>query len=176
MKYVISKIGQINRSTLILALLAGNFVIQIILGELIFFIEPEFVTQLDTLGFEFFESMPLISWIFLAVILIPFIETLVFQFILLLIIKKIFYWIAKSDYWAPSLVVTSLVFAFAHSTNFGLNYYGMLNAVLMIVPAFSLTFLAILEFEKRNGHPILSVFVLHGSNNLIWTIFLAISA
>ena len=161
---------------MMLLLLLGYITIQVILEQLIFLMEPEFLVELEQFGHSFFGSMPLVLAIFISLIFAPFFETLVFQFALLLAFKRLTNWIAKTENWTPSFIITSLVFALAHSTNFGLNYYGILNTFMTIAPAFFLTFLSVVEFKKANGRPILSVFILHSSFNIIPTAYYVISA
>ena len=167
MKRIIYFLSQINRSKLILCLLISNLVLGMIIYEILFLIEPDFITAYESTIAEYFEYLPLTWYIAMVVIIGPFLEALIFQFTLLSITKKFFYWITKSDSWTPSFLVTSLIFSFAHATNFDLNYYGLLNAVGLIILAFSLTILAIVEIERKNGRPIFHVFILHGSYNLI---------
>ena len=166
MRDIIVFLSRINRVKFILALFAGNYIIGWIIWQLLYFFEPEFLESLSTYS-EIYYSISLIFRIAIEVIIVPFLETIVFQFFLLIIVKKCSDWITKSNNWTYPFYITSLLFAALHASNFGLNYYGLLNAVILIIPAFSLTILAIVEFEREKGHPILSVWTLHALNNLL---------
>ncbi len=173
MNKLIDFLTRTNRITLILALISGNVIVEIALIEFLYLVEPEFIIEMGLINAEkISSSISLAEWIILAVFVGPFIETLIFQYLLLLIVKKFMGWVTKSSGWSLSFLIVSIVFSFAHSYNFGFNYYGILNAVLVSAIASSCTVLAIVEFEKKNGIPITSVFILHGSYNLVGAILI----
>ena len=167
MKKVIAYLAQINRLKLILTFWAVILITDLITLELLYLIEPEFLIAVDSADAEIFSSLPLIWVITIAAIVAPFLETLIFQFIILLTVKKITDWITKSNSWIYSFLITSLLFSSSHAVNFGLNYFGLLYALAVILSAFLFTILSITEIERKNGHPILSVSILHGLCNLI---------
>ena len=180
MEHIISFLTQITRAKLIPALLAVSLIVGEIVSQLVYLIEPGYKTAepatveivedafgaietLEIVGVTPFIDFALIFVVFaLLSMMIAFLETLIFQFILLLTIKKLSDWIAKSSYWAPSFVITSLIFSFYHVMNYDQNYYyGLLHAIIVLLPCFSFTILAIVEIERRDGHPILAVSTLH---------------
>ncbi len=175
MKQILSLLTQVNRSKLILVFWACIVITDLITFELLYLIEPEFELAVDSIYAEMFSSSPLIWSIIEFLIVAPILETLIFQFIILLIVKKFSDWISRSNSWIYSLLVTSLLFSFVHATNFDNNYYGLLYALALILSAFSFTILAIVEIERENGHPILYVSILHGLSNLIPTISLSLA-
>ncbi len=169
MRDIIVFLSRINRVKLILALLAGNYIVGWITWGLLYLFEPEFLESASIYD-EYYYSIPLNWRIAIDVIIVPFLETIIFQFILLIIVKKCSDWITKSNNWTYPFYITSLLFAAIHATDYGLNYYGLLRALAVIIPGFMLTILAIVEFEIEKGHPILSVWILHGLVNLLLTL------
>lgn len=174
MKKLIAFLAQLNRLKLFFFILVGSLILEWVLTEIVFFIEPEFKSSLAAFSNEILNLNHSVLSILLYVVIGPYLETLIFQYLLLLGVKKLTKWITKSNSWAPSLFITSFIFAAIHSLNIGLNYHGFLNAALLIVAASSLTLLAVVEFEKKGGHPIILVSILHGSYNLLWLIPLII--
>ena len=169
MRDIIVLLSRINRVKLILALLAGDYIIGWITWELLYLFEPEFLESASIYD-EYYYSIPLNWRIAIEVIIVPFLETIIFHFILLLIVKKCSDWMTKSNSWTYSFFIISLLFAAAHATDYGLNYYGLLRALAVIIPGSLFTILAIVEFEREKGHPILSVWILHGLSNFLLTI------
>ncbi len=176
MEKTIAFLSQANRSMLILALWAGIVILELISYEFVNLIEPEFVLEMNSHDTESLTSIPLIISIIDYLIISPFLETLIFQFILLLIIKKCSDWMIRSNSWIYSFVITSLIFSSVHAVNIDFTYYYILwYTFVLIPPAFSFTILAIVEIEKEKGHPIISVWILHSMSNLLPTLSLAIS-
>lgn len=169
MKDILVFLSRIGRTKLILALLVGNCTASWVIWGFLNLVAPDYMTSFPAIDSEFYNSMPLKWRIAFDIIFAPFLETLIFHFILLLILKKCSDWITKSNSWTYPFFITSLLFAAAHVTNYGLNYYGLLHSIL-IIPAFLFTILAIVEIEKEKGHPILSVWILHGLSNLLFTL------
>ena len=167
MNQIVVNLTQYTRWKIILALFVGEEILLAGVFQLLFLFEPDFITQLDALNVANFNSSPLINTYVIYIILIPFLETLVFQYFLLLKLRKFFIWATNSESWFSAFLLTSLIFSFAHTIHFGVNYYGLLYALLLIVPAFSLTILAAIELGRENGHPVLYVSILHGSHNLV---------
>lgn len=168
---IVASLTKISRSKLILSLLICNLVVGILLYEFLFYLESEFVENYVLLFGKLFDSMSVYSWIALMIILFPLLETVIFQYLLLLYLKKISDWIFGSHSWTPAFILTSLLFSFAHITNFGINFFGIIQVIVLLFIAFSLSLLSIVEQEKKeDGLPILSVFVLHSSYNFFISI------
>ncbi|MYA36615.1 MAG: hypothetical protein F4030_01695 [Gammaproteobacteria bacterium] len=131
-------------------------------GEyLIYFIDP--VSHENSLGsqsyvIEYFFSQPLILSLFLFNVVGPLIETLIFQVLILLTIKKLTEWILKSDSWLPALVMATLAFAAVHGLEYTNWYYWTINASIRLPISFVLALAAVVEYNKENGRPILVVF------------------
>lgn len=101
----------------------------------------------------------------LAVTIAPLLETLIFQYGLLKIVKKITEALFKSDTWIPGFSITILVFAGFHGLTAD-SVYHSLWFILPVIPA-SVAFasIAIIEFQRENGKPILAVTILHALYN-----------
>lgn len=170
MNKLVNSLAQLNRFKLVFLFVVVSLLTEKALTELVFFVEPEFQSSLTDLSNEMLNQKHSAVAIILYVIIGPYLETLIFQYLLLLNVRRLTMWITKSNSWHLSLFITSLVFASIHSLNIGLNFHGFLNAALLTVTAFSLTLLAVIEFEKKNGHPIVVVTLLHSFYNLLWLI------
>lgn len=145
---------------------------------ILFFIDP--VIHANSIGeqsyvIDAFFSRPLIYSFILVNLIGPIIETLIFQVLFLLAIKKLTEWILKSDSWLPALVLTTLGFAAVHGLEYTNFYYWFINASIRLPLSFFLALMAVIEFRKENGHPILCVFVLHALYNTTETILLLAS-
>jgi len=169
MRDIIVFLSRIDRIKLILALLVSIYIIGWITWGLLNLFEPEMVEFAESASL-YDEDWPLIWQIAANDITLPFLETLIFQFILLLIVKKCSDWITRSNSWTYSFFIISLLFAAAHATDYDLSYYGLLRALTVIIPGSLFTILAIVEFEREKGHPILSVWILHGLSNFLLTL------
>ena len=169
MRDIIVFLSRIDRTKLILALLAIDYMNGWVIWGLLHLFEPEFIKFVESSPY-IDESLPLTFQIAVTDIFGPFLETLIFQFIVLIIVKKCSDWITKSNSWTYSFFITSLLFAAAHATDYGPNYYGLLRALAVIIPGSLFTILAIVEFEREKGHPILFVWILHGLSNFLITL------
>jgi len=145
---------------------------------LIYVIDP--IIHENSLGhqsyaIEYFFSQPLIISLILFIFFGPFIETLIFQILILLSIKKITEWVIKSDSWLPALVIATIAFSVVHGLEYTDFYYWLINASIRLPLSFILALAAVIEYKKENGHPIIIVFLLHAMYNTIETILLLLS-
>lgn len=106
---------------------------------------------------------------FLIIVLMgPMLETLMFQWFLLLLAKKISGKITGTGSWLPAFMSSSLIFAASHAIGFGDAYLGFLRALPILPAAFVFSLLAIIERERDSGNPVLLVFLLHSLSNFFW--------
>lgn len=103
------------------------------------------------------------------VLVAPIIETLIFQIFLLLTLKRLTKCIVRSDNWLPSLMLTTLTFAAVHGWEYGSLYYWFINASIRLLGSFLLALIAIVEYKKEHGRPILYVFLFHAIHNAVDT-------
>ena len=145
---------------------------------IIFFVDP--VSHASSVGnqsyaIDFFFSQPLIISLILFNLVGPIIETLVFQVLFLLAIKKLTSWVLQSESWVPALLLTTLAFSAIHGLEYSSFYYWFINASIRLPVSFFLALMAVIEYRKENGHPILCVFILHALYNTTETILLLAS-
>lgn len=165
-----------SRLKLLLIFFAITEIFVSTLDYLMFYIAPVKYTEALSSQVDFFSAYPLIFSIIIVTLIVPIIETLIFQILLLLILKKLTEWIFYSNSWIPSLALTTLTFAAVHGIETKSLYLWSINAIMRIPLAFFLALLAIIEYEKEHGLPILSVFFLHALYNAFETILFLASA
>lgn len=171
MAKIIARALQYSKMRLILFLLVVVLIASVVVDRLIYYADP--VTHLNLARYlpDDIGTGPLLFLIITAVIVFPFIETLIFQVFLLRLLKKATFKIAKSNSWLPAFWTTSLVFSAPHSISLYAPYdvyHGFLITVWILPMACALSLLAIVEHEREKGHPIASVFLLHALHNIIW--------
>ena len=121
------------------------------------------------MGGEFLETFSLAEFFLIALVIAPILETLIFQLALLLLVKKLTEWLAKSKSWFPAFLISTLAFAALHATNAENTFsiYGLLHATARIPGGIALALLAIVERAREDGFPVLSVILLHSMYNTV---------
>lgn len=168
MTRIIARSLQYSKTRLIFFLLVVELIASLAVDRLVYYVDP--TTHLELARYTpDIDSEPLSFFIIMAIIVLPLIETLVFQIFLLRMLKKATFKIAKSNGWLPAFWATSLAFAAYHSISPYAPYdvyHGFLITVLILPGACALSLLAIIEHEREKGHPFASVFLLHALHNI----------
>lgn len=106
------------------------------------------------------EFIPTVMY---AVVIAPFIETLVFQWIPLSVLRFIRIPVTVA------IILTTLLFAYAHLEDGLINFIGMLPIGFLFVWAF------IVRQRKSKWNAIFTVYVIHGLTNLFATVLYLLS-
>ncbi len=169
MTAIISRLLQYSTLRLILAMW-----VVVLLSDLMFIAvgilaDAMGILDVEQMSDDFLDNDPLLLIALFLLVLAPIIETLLFQWALLLLVKKLTEWLAKSDSWIPAFLTASLVFAAVHAGNAENAYsiHGLLRAVVIIPAGLAFTMLAIVERERERGFPVLSVMLLHSLANVL---------
>ncbi len=142
----------------------------------------ELTRLLDPAGFDAVNALPEPladlppAGLFAAVVVAaPVIETLIFQWGLLMLARKATQWTAKSDSWMPAFLVSSLVFAAVHGLGYDDARLGLLRVLPILPLSLALSLLAVVEREReKGGRPVVAVCALHALNNLFVFALLAL--
>lgn len=169
MEKMIDILTQYPRLKLLLIFFAISQIWQIAIDNLIFFLDPVAYAEYPSYYIEQILSNNLIYSMIMFVLVAPIIETLFFQILLLSTLKRLTEYLLKSDSWLPSLILTSLTFAAVHGWEYGSLYYWFINASIRLLGSFLLALIAIIEYEKGHGRPILYVFLFHAIHNAVDT-------
>lgn len=167
---VIDSLTRISRLKLLLIFFAISQIWQIAIDSLILFIDPVTHAEYPSYYIEQILTNQLVYSLITLVVIAPIIETLIFQILLLSTLKRLTEYLTKSDSWLPSLILTSLTFAAIHGLEYGNLYFWFINASIRIPGSFLLALIAIIEYEKEHGRPILFVFLFHALHNAVDTI------
>ena len=176
MEKMIDSLTQYSRLKLLFIFFAASQVWQLAIDNLIFFLDPVAYAEYPSYYIEQILSNHLIYSLIIFILVAPIIETLIFQILLLSTLKKLTEYLLNSDSWLPSLVLTSFTFAAAHGLEYGSLYYWFINASIRLPGSFLLALIAIIEYEKRNGCPILCVFLFHALYNAFDTTLILVWA
>ena len=114
---------------------------------------PDYATE-NTVVDEF-KKYPVISYIMLTVILVPFLETLIFQGFVIEVIRLI---TRKKRWFCWSVSLSAFLFGIAHSYNIYYVFMGIIVGLLFAL-AYYLTI-------YRKESPVLTVTIIHGLVNL----------
>ncbi len=171
MEKLIDHLARHSRLELLLIIFAVSQIALIVIDNLIFFIDPVSHAESRSYQIEYFLSNQLIYSLLIVVLVAPIIETLIFQIFLLLALKRLTKCILGSDNWFPSLILTTLTFSAVHGLEYANLYYWFINASIRLPISFCFAFIAIIEYEKERGRPILSVFLFHAFHNAIESIY-----
>lgn len=144
-----------------------------VLGLFAHLLDPESSFEVEKALSESFPDSPLGLFV-LLVLVAPAVETVIFQWGLLMLVKKATRWTAKSDSWTPAFLVSSLVFAAAHALGLGGAWLGFLRVLPILPLSFALSLLAVVERGREGGgRPVAAVCALHALNNLFVSAMIA---
>ncbi len=170
MNYIFSKFAGHSRVRLLFVLCTSAWLLAFSIDELLYRIDPgnhfEAVSGIN----EIIGSYSFAQAIFLVVLLGPFIETILFQILLLRAIRALTDRLPFTEGWGPSFVLTSLIFAAIHGLGSESVYHGLFLVIPILPLAFALSLLAVMEYEREDGAPVSYVFVLHAIYNAITSI------
>ncbi|MDD9890670.1 MAG: CPBP family glutamic-type intramembrane protease [Gammaproteobacteria bacterium] len=155
----LNKTESISKQVVRLALL--SLAATAIIYGLIFLFDPGTISAANDV--ESFEAAPWVVGIFIG----PPIETLLFQTLLLLAVKRITEISGQPDNWLPAFIATSIVFATAHGLTESTIYLGFINTLTRIPLSMALALLAISQRTKEGGMPFIAVSFTHGFYNLM---------
>ena len=159
-----------SRVKILSVLCASSWLLAFSLDELLYRIDPGNYVEATSGINELIGSYSLAEVILLVVLLGPFIETFLFQILLLRAIRALTNRLPFTEGWGPSFIMTSLIFAAIHGLGSESVYHGLFLVIPILPPAFALSLLAVMEYERENGAPITYVFVLHAIYNAITSI------
>lgn len=166
MTYIIARLLRYSRLRLILFLFIAVTAAELAIAGLLYLLDPANLTE--NILPESLSEIPPLGLFALLVLAAPMLETLIFQWGLLMLVKKATRWIAKSDSWLPAFLISSLAFAGVHYYNEDTARLGFLYVLRISPTAFSLSMLAVVEREREaGGRPVIAVFALHALNNLL---------
>ncbi len=172
MEKLIARMDQYSRLKYLVILFAIAQIFQITIDTLIFYIYPSAHAEYLPYEIEFFFSNNLAYSLILFILIGPFIETIVFQIFLLVVLKRVTKWIFNTNSWVSSFILTSLIFSATHGLEYADFSYWLINAFIRVPGSLCLTLIAIIEYEKKCGNPTLYVFLFHALHNAIQAILI----
>jgi len=121
------------------------------------------------------QSIDIFFWV-MAITVMPFVETLIFQFAFLKAVKNSTAFIFDSESWIPAFILTSISFAVFHIV-LADSYYNAHWFILPRLPgSIAFAMIAITEFQREDGHPLLVTTIAHSCFNLFLLIVLGIAS